>query len=329
MTEGGGSAPNNGWLQVRGTQSRAEAKSDYIVRINSHTKRSLQLGSMCAIVHDKNVLLPGMDTLVPRRFVVAARVVVAAHDRHAPFSVPEGVAELDKSLRVALGISFNMVVGHEATHQPSFVYLCPLKTSFRWRLNERISRLFGRRVVHLRVNAAFPNDMEKNLGRIGAHNLQILGVGDGDVLKLDAVVRDADGSFKLRSMRLQSYPVDPDDYEERLRIEKSNGYVNYVDPFVALQVPQDIGRIFMDADARAVLGVSILEPVRLRRSIKHALMKETVDFGLLFGLSSLALFQVVQSLTQLSVVGAAGLFGSCIAAALVMVGYRIKSKIRS
>lgn len=321
--------PNNGWLRVRGTQTRVDAKSDYVVRINARMKRQLRLGSMCAIIHDKNILLPGMDTPVPRRFIVPARVAVAPSSRENAYAVSDGEAELDKSLRTALGISFDLVVGREAFHHPNYVYLCPLKASLRWRLGERISRIFGRRLMFLRINAAFPNDMEKHLAKISSHNLQILGTCSGDVLKLDAVVADHSGTFKIQSIRLQTYEVDPVDLNDRAQIEKAKTYVNYVDAHHALQVPQDVGRIFIDAEARAALGANILAPVRVRRSIRHALMKETVDFGLLFGLSSLALFQAVPSFTQLSFAGALGLFAVCICLSMVMVGYRIRARIHT
>lgn len=320
----------NRTLSVRGTRTRSEAKDCYIVRVSGGTKRRLGLGSFCAVVHEKSVNVGGEGGApVARRFVVPASVVVGSYRKSHKYHVPDEIAEVDKSLRVALGMSFDVVVGREQQHPECMVKLYPLKTTMRWKARDFLSRIFGRRFVHLRTNAAFPNDMEKSLARMKASNLHILGVDDGDVLRIETVVEKKSEEFHLTSLKMQTFSVLDEDIKQRESLEAAGQYVHYTNPLLALGVSQDIDRIFVDADARECLGLSPLDPVRVRRSVGHAFMKEIVEFGLLFGLSSLAVLQAAQAVAQLSVFSASLVMLACVGLSVVLVGYRIRARIFS
>jgi len=160
-------------VRITGTRMRDGAGDRYIIRLPRGRCRALGIDRWAAVVFEhpmsKNEALADMPG-------VSGFMVVHCRVLDLPEAGDEPVAEIDQTLRNALGIPFT--VGAEA--QTLRVWVYPLKGLGPWfRLREQMSSLLGRRFQFFRVAKAAVPDLEKDLVRVPCDYFPILGIPPG------------------------------------------------------------------------------------------------------------------------------------------------------
>lgn len=283
--------------RVAKTHRRSGSRGDYSVVIAPSVKRRLGLDTFAAIGHAHP---SGVALRVPCRLSVQD-------------GLEEDLALVDHSLRFALGIPFD---GHEACR----IALFPLNLTSRQKVRYRLSGLLGRRYIMLRVCKPLMNDIESDLCRIPVTAFPLLGVEEGDDVVLESVV-ERDGSFQLRSVKLQAFVASESMIKERESLESPESGARFIQAESVLGVTPDLERVFLDRLDRADLDVEPVHAVRAGRSLGNQFAKNLREFGVialasLFAIIPFISFGIARALPW--VLGA-------LAVAVLLVLWRIRS----
>jgi hypothetical protein len=254
---------------------RAQAKSDYIACISKTVKDEHGLGEH--VVLRRRV----QDDPTDRELVVRCQLVEWD-------TVPQGEVWADQTVRNAIGIKRGDLTKEAA--------LAPIS---RQTIRENISRLLGRRFLLLRVCAASPPDLEKDMARISPEMFPLLGIRPGDRIFISCPVRRADGGgYDEHTHILRAYELSEQMLEEREDEEESQVSLRFDARYLSARclvgVTPDIGRIFLDEEARSKLGdVKPLQVVKVRRATGNAIAQELLGFGVVFFISGFAISSIL------------------------------------
>ena len=189
-----------GLLNVRRTENRDGSKVDYLAVLHPDDLKKLGKGKFGVISYEHPIF---QQTLrVPCRIMSAEKYMVGMRANSAD-ELKVGEVALDQSFRNALGMRYQF---SEFPPHPQ-VTVSHLRISRFTHWVERASIwVFGRRYLFLRVRRAYVDDMEKEFCRIERDSIAILGTEFGGKIRLEHPSKPpADGSFKLKSIRIKTY----------------------------------------------------------------------------------------------------------------------------
>ncbi len=257
-------------------KQRAKSKSDYIAAVNKDVKAERELGEQVVLSR------PVEDDPSERQLVVRCQLVESA-------DIPDGEVWTDQTVRNAIGIEFGVETEEAA--------LAPIRRGPAEAIRENVSRLLGRRFVLLRVCKADPPDLEKDIARISPEFFPLLGVRPGDRIFISCPVPRAEGEgYDERTHTLRAYELSEQMLDEREENEESGvslGFrARYLSARKLVGVERDIGRIFLDEEARSTLGAQPLQVVKVRRASGNAIAQELLGFGVVFFISGLAVSSI-------------------------------------
>jgi len=193
-------------LRVEATRDRRASQGEYVVRLSRDAARDI-LGSRdrhVAVVHEGKAAL--------------CKLVRVRND-----ALPLDVCELDQTVRGIIGIGRDP----EGTRVTLF------------RVRGRLTGFPGVAPRHLLLESSSPlrEEAEKNIVLLAEQNLRLIGVQEGEYVKLTALVEQEDG-YRVRSIVRRAFVP-------RLR--------EHLEP----EEPRKIARsVYLDADARDALGLS-------------------------------------------------------------------------
>jgi hypothetical protein len=266
-------------LVVKATNpdQRKQAKSNYIAAVRKAVKDRLELG-------EQVVLSRSVKNAADKRELVV-RCQLVEEDL-----VPEDEVWADQTVRNAIGIEFG-----DETEKAA---LAPIRPGAMEALREPVSRLLGRRFVLLRVCKAEPLDLEKDMARISPEVFPLLGIRPGDRIFISCAVPGRDGEgYRERTHTLRAHELTEQMLEEREKNEESEvkrGFeARYLSAEKLVGVKRDIGRIFLDEEARSKLGAMPLQVVKLRRASGNAVAQELLGFGVVFFISGFAVSSIL------------------------------------
>lgn len=158
-------------LKVHGTnyKQRDQAKSDYIVVVNSKKKKEIGLDKYAVVeMLFKNPEMKGEY----RNMITFGKVIVDDE-------LEDDSVALDQTIRDALGMEFNSTDGR--------VKISPLKRTF----SQRLAACFKPgQTLYMRVNFPSLNDMEKKICRVSADSLKLMKANEGNGLWLQSCGSD-------------------------------------------------------------------------------------------------------------------------------------------
>jgi hypothetical protein len=268
------------YLLVKPTkpEQRRKSKSDYIACINKSVKKDRGLGEQVALSR------PVENDPAGRELVVRCQLVESE-------AIPDGEVWADQTVRNAIGIEFG-----DETEKAA---LAPIQRGPMEAVREHVSRLLGRRFVLLRVCKADPPDLEKDIARISPEIFALLGIRPGDRMFISCPVPRSDGpGYDECTHTLRANELPEQMLAERERNEEDEAKLEFQARYLSAKrlvgVKRDIGRIFLDEEARSRLGnAAPLQVVKVRRASGNAVGQELLGFGVVFFISGFAVSSVL------------------------------------
>ena len=290
---------------------RRHAGNDYVIGMNSRTKRLYGIGSAAVVKHLVENERESGD-LEWRTLTAYGKTVVDD-------SLPDGTVALDQTIRNAIGLPYRSTKGHR-------VRLASLRRNLFQRIADRLRP--GQRLI-MRVNMASPQDMEKNNCRVSENALTLMHAREGENIRIERCVpdmpdtasvpglsgderrsaRDARefaewtscGSYSLRSIRIRAYCTD-DKIEDAIAAAREKSEEDgtsfsglYPDAEKILKLENDLETIRLDKYYRDLAGADVLDTVKVKRCLSDRLAAESIDFGLVFVLT---VFAAIMALNQ-------------------------------
>jgi len=312
-------------LKVGGTtdDQRAKAPYDFVVALKPSVASSLGLHKYVVIsrIVDDNENQPP-DKKKP----LTVYGVLVRDDKLAVDEI-----RMDQTLRNALGISFTT-----GEHERSDLAIYPVKTTVLQKLRGIITSWLGRRYLFLRVAKLYPPDIEKNICRVPADALSLMGTDEGNRVVLAGCVETAQDS---RMYRLQNYSVKAFDLNVDMTTRRQNdedvqikkGWAaRYVKASKLLGVEPDIGRIMLDLHVRRALNVEPGDPIKVRRDFPDLLKRQLLEVGILLAISAIALTpfipEGIKSTHYVLYVGIS--LGVSVVFAVLVIVLRLKARVR-
>jgi len=242
------------------TLIRLGARGDYIVEMREETRRGLKLGKYALVAHE---FLGHEGTI---KFVAYGRVLIDN-------SLEEDCVKIDQTLRDAVRLS----VGDK-------VALYRLQLSITQRTILFLRRLFSARSIWAYVYQAYPRDMEKNICRLSPEAREVLGVSQGDWLRLESVFLDeSNACYRSRVITLRAFDLSADEVKQTRQdaqkiAQELVARSDELKKFERHQLP--FSRI--DKEARVNLAsegneIELLQPAKISPNIWY-LIKNRVQF---------------------------------------------------
>ncbi|MFX1258833.1 MAG: hypothetical protein ACFFAN_13310 [Promethearchaeota archaeon] len=291
-------------LTMLGTSDRSMAKGNYICEINSNNLKRLDIkeGEYVQVLNEV------FDIYVDKYRMMRTQVRCYRCD-----FLKDNQIRVDQSARNAIGLKkFNEILISKSRIKTPPIH----------------RRIFNYRYVFCRVRRSEVNDMEKNICRIPKTTMEIIGVEDGDLIFVESEY----GQVKLRA-----FEITVEDLEARHQLEKEFsdapkeeraklGYVFDADCTRYLQLTLeglDIPPIWLDYEARLLLGVTLCDSVRIRRSVVSSLEREFTDLGWIVVASLIGILVAFPDLYVIIAVGSAVIFFSAL-----LIVLKIRHKVK-
>ncbi len=218
-----------------------------------------------------------------------------------------GCVLVDQVLRNALGVELQ-----------EHVWVRPLSPQ-RTRLTDLV---LGRpRWTTLRVQRADLTTAEQPVVLLPDLVMSVLGVAEGDEVYVEAVGRSGDGEVSSARLSLRAHAT-PALIEEERRLQHGGGeHTRFPSAEQVLGVYPDLPWAFLDADARAILGLrGPLGVVRVRTSRRHQVLREFRDLALILVVAGIGVLKFGGT------GGAVALLGVLVAASVLVV-VRLRSRL--
>lgn len=241
----------------------------------------------------------------------------------ASWDVPKEQVELDETIRTALAIDMDE---RRATEHFS-IEVHPLDTPWGYGFGDALASWVGYRHMYARVAVGFVADIDKPVGRVAAFAFPLLGIEDGGAVFCEAARRRNSG-FVLTKLPLRVYVLPQDIADERLKKEDDPAQRRFRSSGKTLRIANELPKLCIGHDIREALDCGDLDALRIRRSVRHVLFREAVNFGLVASLSGLAIVEVLMALEVSVAVGlaAGGAFSFGLPLALIVI--RARGSIR-
>jgi hypothetical protein len=123
----------------------------------------------------------------------------------------------------------------------------------------------------------------------------LLGIDDGGAVICESA-RSRNNRFELCRVPLRVYILPQEVAEERLRKEEDQNQRRFRSSAMALKIANELPKLCVGLDVRDALDCGDLDAVRVRRSVRHVLFKEAVNFGVVASLSGLAIVETLRAL---------------------------------
>lgn len=293
--------------KVLQTIIRSEARGDYIIEISEKSRKALKLGEYAVVTHEFH----GKEG--PIRFVAYGKVLIDN-------KIDENCVKIDQTLRDTVRVFVGDKIG-----------LSKLELSAHQRTILSIRRFFSARSIWAYVCKAYPRDMEKNICRLSREAREVLGVAQGDLLRLDSVFFDEHGAqYQSRSITLRGFDLSDDEVnqtrqEAQKRARKLIGKTKELKGFESHRLPF----LRICKEARINLSseeneIELLQPVKISPNILY-LVRNRVQFYIvnLF----LALVGTVITIQGFSWIAGMLVLVVCIIIITIGVYLDIKSKV--
>ncbi|WP_156811306.1 hypothetical protein [Methanomethylovorans hollandica] len=259
---------NRFFVKPTKSEDRKEAKDNYVVCVNSNTKKRLDLG--------KFAVVSTCCEEIKQTLHVHCQVILDS-------TLLNNEVKLDETLRTALAFPCEYV--DYAKHT---VEIYPLDLTLLQLLNEYISRLLGRRYLFFRVCRADSLDMDKTYARVNLESIKLLGTTEGNNLILENAIKNENNRYTLKKISLQVYELTPEIQKVRDGLQRRYPY-RFPSLEKVLPVEQDIWPILFDLYVREELNLEVLDPLKVRRDLLSIFLREFREFGILFFLTSLTI----------------------------------------
>lgn len=257
-------------LFVSGTESRAEARGMNLLKVSRSVAKKLGLGKLAVVVYGQKACLAKVAYLDTSQ---------------------ENVCQVDQSIRHALGIPGRRSYG-------ACVSLHPV-------VGKELPFPFVKPRSHvLRLHRPSWLDAEKNICVLHANNIRLLGLNEGEYVKIRAVLLDQAGKYRLRKCTLRVFSGSAP------KVKKGGGETDY----------PKVDEIYLDLDGRTKLGIpkEIYDiPVTVSANIWRLFKSRLLYYGITLFLGMVALSPVVQEL--ISVRGIPRMIGFGVVLLLAMV----------
>lgn len=278
-------------------------QTTYCLRLHPALKRQLKLGRWCVIVAKRPEALdfmglfrqqdakgnPELEKYVglsaeSGRLRAIARVF-------ACWDMPKERIDLDETIRTALAIDMD----EQCATTRFSIEIHPLHVPFAIRFRDSVSSWVGYRHMYARVAVGFVADIDKPVGRVAAFAFPLLGIDDGGAVICESA-RRRNNRFELCRVPLRVYILPQEVAEERLRKEEDQNQRRFRSSAMALKIANELPKLCIGLDVRDALDCGDLDAVRVRRSVRHVLFKEAVNFGVVASLSGLAIVETLRAL---------------------------------
>ncbi len=235
-------------LLVMPTGTRFEAHGMNLVKVSPRTASREKLGRMAVVVYDGKPALCKVITLG---------------------DLDDSTCQLDQSIRQALGFPGKRCHG-------SFVTIRPVKG------RPHLFPLIRPRSLILPVTYASWADSEKNICVLHPNNIALLGLEEGEYVKMLGAALQDDGRYVIRqhSRRVFSGTAD------QIYTGEGLGRAAY---------PQ-IDRLYMDADGRQEIEASVGTPVIIRPDVWRLFASRSLFYGIALFLSLDALLTLTNEM---------------------------------
>ncbi|MBU9723271.1 MULTISPECIES: hypothetical protein [Bacillaceae] len=318
------------------TKHRIQSKGDYVIALTKEKIEELKIKNM-AVIEVISELKKGKksdksnikDIRIHCSIIEDSNIDTNVDIKHTEGKDIELVPILvDQNIRNSLGVSeFRDKVKSEldlgSIHS---INIYPLKIALFDKIKNRLSYIFGRRYLILRVQKSDVNDLEKQICRIDDEAIEILGTHSGSKVVVESTIKIKEHYFnkynyykakrgilpwilekiyyyKLNKNKdnnkyifvnksIKTYTLHDSIIARRKEAYKKQDLnegmnVRFPDPDQLLNVEPDIHPIYMDKHDREQLGVSSLDVVKVKRSLSDLFFKEMRDFGVLFSITFL------------------------------------------
>lgn len=234
---------------VRPTLSRAEALGYPIVRVSTSLANTYRANRFCVISYRGKTGL-----------------AVIAHG----LSIPSGICEIDQSMRSSLSIKGRFAYG-------SAVMLHPLN------YRPKLSVIVNPRSLVLPLQRASVLDSEKQICTLHQKNIVLLGLSEGDYVRITGVVQLSPGIYKVSHLSRRVY-------SGSASVVKRSG-------IYAEEYPKP-GKFYLDLDGRLSLGFAVqdeLSPVLIAADTSKLFLGSILRYGLTLLAGLLALHPLVEA----------------------------------
>lgn len=243
------------------TSVRSGARGDYVIEIHKESRYELKLGKYAVVTHEFPVQKKGI------RFLAYGKVLINNN-------LEKDCVKIDQTLRDAVRLSF---IDKVSLHK--------LELSATQQMILFLRRFFSARNIWAYVFKAYPRDMEKNICRLSQGAREVLGVSQGDLLRLESIFFDKNSSqYKLRSITLRVFDLSDVEItktgEESIKSIQEFESVgeNQIKDFESRELP--FARI--DKEARVHLSsegdeIEELQPIKISPNIWY-LVRNRVQF---------------------------------------------------
>lgn len=222
--------------------------------------------------------------------------------------VAPGSIQADQVVRNALGVEKQEHLTLQICEAPSAVLGNAL--------------LGGANYVACRVQAADLSSVEQEVCLLEPLAMRFLGINQGDLIVIEGV--PLDGEIAVTRIRLRACEIDADAGIRRVSLSGGGLEMRFPDPSDALGVSPDLPRIFLDAAARAQLGLGKhkLTVVRIRPSRSFQLKTQMRELLLILVLAFIGLISLFRDPLMVGI-----LLVGLIAIAVLVVHSRLRSQL--
>lgn len=232
-------------LLIYGTRSRKESRGSVIIKVTDEYYRSQKLRKFSAMIFNQFPCL--VETFVDTE-------------------MEQGYCQIDQNVRQAFGIEglehygYSVTVERAAGKIESFMLIRP-------------------RYLILPVRRPSWMDSEKNICVLHPNNFKLLGIEEGEYLRIISVVK-TDRGYATRSVSLRAYSG------SATEVNRDGVTLNY---------PQT-KEFYLDLDARQELGIDVENPVYIVADVKKQFLGRSIYYSTTILLAIVALSEIVQSI---------------------------------
>jgi len=275
---------------VRPTDSRAEAKGMPLLKVSKSVIQSQNLDKLAVVSYRKRHCI--------------AKVAILEE-------LPNNRCELDQSSRQALGIPGRTCYG-------SSVFIHRLKGK---RLTSPFIRIQPRSLVLPICRPAWL-DSEKNICVLHHNNIRLLGVSEGEYVKVCVARFDNNGEYQTKECTLRVFGG------STKKINRMNEEIDY----------PGMGEIYLDLDGRKLLGIpkdDVGVPAVIFPSIRKLFVSRLLYYGITLFIGIVAVWTVIDEIVSIfsasSIISVISLFITILLAILItlfFIRYDIRGKIQ-
>ncbi len=264
---------------VEPTDSRKDAQGEFIVRLNKDVQDKLEIqpGEFVVLRSDKSLPWYAPKSGVMLEVLAAVRDMVGTAESHE-LKAPS--CQLDMTLRNAIGVKPGNVVTIRRYRQKRRLlwFRAWVRRSVRPML---VLRLLGFQWLVCRVQMSFPGDTETCISRMDQAHLDNLGIRDEGTMVIESV----NGSTRRRVRRLQDWHIAiARDMREQRQITSTSSLQQLgpgvdVDQFLGVAPDESLPQVYVDAEVREELGITVGDTIWVRRSTRSVLSDIVTRYG--------------------------------------------------